>query len=326
MNQTIRTAIIGFGAIGKAHAASLARSADFALTACADPNIEQLRAEGLDPSVHLYADAAGMLASEPLDAVIVASPHHLHHEHTLAALEAGCHVMVEKPMAIDVGQCTEMIEAADRCDRQLMVAHTLHYFPTMRHLRELIGGGRIGEVVSALEQRCAPYVSQSRPAWYLHREAKGMFFNLGAHCIERLGWIMGAPVERVAARLSEEDGIDLGGSVLLTYRDGRSALVSMSGYSGGEPPSVTVLGRTGMIRGSFGSLEVCTGERFEPVQVPSMEPPGMAQLAEFAESIRQHRPSRTDGHAGREVVAVALAVYRAHETGQTIGVERNYER
>jgi predicted dehydrogenase len=90
-----------------------------------------------------------MLHSDAIDAVYVASPHALHAGHTIAALEAGKHVLVEKPMALHQEECDRMIAAAEANGRSLGVAYYRRGYPSVAHVRKLIADGVIGEVTSA---------------------------------------------------------------------------------------------------------------------------------------------------------------------------------
>jgi predicted dehydrogenase len=90
------------------------------------------------------ASLGELLASEEINAVYVASPHDLHAEHTIAALEAGKHVLVEKPMATSAADCTRMIDAARRANRSLAVAYYRRGYPAIRRVRDLLAEGAIG--------------------------------------------------------------------------------------------------------------------------------------------------------------------------------------
>jgi 1,5-anhydro-D-fructose reductase (1,5-anhydro-D-mannitol-forming) len=87
-----------------------------------------------------------LLADEAVDAVYVSSPHHLHAEQSIAALEAGKHVLVEKPMALSVADCDRMIAAARSAGRSLGVAYYRRGYPSVRRVREILDAGTIGAV------------------------------------------------------------------------------------------------------------------------------------------------------------------------------------
>jgi predicted dehydrogenase len=90
-------------------------------------------------------DFRELLARKP-DAVVVASPHRLHHEHAHAALEAGAHVLCEKPMTLDPGQAWELVTTVERAGRHLLVANGYHYLPRLDEVRRAILDGAVGRI------------------------------------------------------------------------------------------------------------------------------------------------------------------------------------
>ncbi len=94
------------------------------------------------------ASLGDLVDSDEIDAVYVASPHALHAEHTIAALEAGKHVLVEKPMALSAADCTRMIDAAAAANRSLAVAYYRRGYPSIGRVRELTDAGTIGTVTA----------------------------------------------------------------------------------------------------------------------------------------------------------------------------------
>ena len=95
---------------------------------------------------HVFEDFQEMLATIPLDGVVVSSPHILHHAHAAAALSAGCHVLVEKPMATNAADARDLTDAAARAGRELLVAYGWNFRPFTEQARALVAGGAIGRV------------------------------------------------------------------------------------------------------------------------------------------------------------------------------------
>ena len=108
----IKFAIVGFGNIGRRHAEHILTSPAAELGAVCD--IKQELKEKAPGSVSFYSTIAEMLEASEVDVLCVCTPNYLHEPHTILGLEAGCHVVVEKPMAISVEQCDNMISASQR--------------------------------------------------------------------------------------------------------------------------------------------------------------------------------------------------------------------
>ncbi|MCH2597457.1 MAG: Gfo/Idh/MocA family oxidoreductase, partial [Pirellulales bacterium] len=95
-----------------------------------------------------FTDYHELLADPAIDAVEIITPHHLHAEMTVAALEAGKHVSVQKPMALTVAECDQMIAAAERTGKNLRVFENFQYFPPLAKAKQLLDDGAIGEPIS----------------------------------------------------------------------------------------------------------------------------------------------------------------------------------
>jgi len=174
----------------------------------------------------LYATVDEMLADPNIDAVDLCLPSYLHASTTLQALEAGKHVLVEKPMALSGDECDRMVEAARKNGRILMVAQVLRYWPDYARAREIIQSGEIGPVKTAFFRRkCAA------PAWgkWMHDRSRsgGGVFDLLIHDFDFALHLFGKPASIKARGVEEiEKGIDV---VEADLDYGGSQLVSISG-------------------------------------------------------------------------------------------------
>ncbi len=187
----IRAGIIGLGEIGQYHLPALraARGAELVAVCDLDRALAERSAAG---ACAAYDDLETMLSGAALDLLDVCLPHHLHRPVALRAIEAGCHVLLEKPMAISVAECDEITAAAERAGRLVAVSHNqLHYEPH-RRLAELIERGVLGEL-RMLRARLAiggRYGTwRSDPA----KAGGGLLIDAGAHRLYLLR-ALGGPV------------------------------------------------------------------------------------------------------------------------------------
>ena len=129
-----------------------------------------------------YLDYRDLLA-DGADVAVVALPHHLHCEVAVAALQAGCHVLVEKPLAVSVEQCRAMLQAARRNGRILAVTDTAAYHPGALLTGARFRDGTLGRFLSGVHHNARFYFHQGRPAWFLDPATSGggMFANVGLH-------------------------------------------------------------------------------------------------------------------------------------------------
>jgi len=147
----------------------------------------------------MVTDYREIMANPKVDVVFVCTPDHLHAEHAIAALEAGKHVFLEKPMAISIEDCDRILAAAEKSRGKLFVGHNMRYFPVMQKMRELITQGRIGRVEAIW---CRHFVAYGGDAYYRdwHSErqyANTLLLQKGAHDIDIIHYLAGSHTQRV---------------------------------------------------------------------------------------------------------------------------------
>ncbi len=197
----VKLGLIGAGVIGRRHLSAIERStADVQLVGIADatPAAASLAAEA---GVPFYADAAHMLAELALDGVVVATPTEHHVQPTLQALDAGVHVLVEKPITPSVEQAEAIIDAAKLNDRHVLVGHHRRYYQQLGKARELVQDGSLGTLLSVSGQwNMRKHDSYFEPAWRHKWEAGPVLTNL-IHDMDALRFICG-DVEAISAETS----------------------------------------------------------------------------------------------------------------------------
>ncbi|MCD6727750.1 MAG: Gfo/Idh/MocA family oxidoreductase [Solirubrobacteraceae bacterium] len=196
----IRVGIIGLGEIGQYHLPALrvARGAELVAVCDLDRALAERSAAG---ACAAYDDLEAMLSSAALDLLDVCLPHHLHRPVALRAIDAGCHVLLEKPMAISVAECDEIAAAAERAGRLVAISHNqLHYEPH-RRLSALIEAGALGEL-RMLRARLA--IGGRYGAWRSDpaKAGGGLLIDAGAHRLYLLR-ALGGPVHAVSAMMDD---------------------------------------------------------------------------------------------------------------------------
>ena len=188
--------IVGCGGMARSHASRFNEVLD-RVEVAAVVDVQRERAQAV----------ADLLANDPLvetdyqqvldrvEAVLVVLPHHLHHPVTMACLQAGKHVLVEKPMANTEAQCIEMIEAAQKRNLVLMVAYCMRFHPLVVRMKELIDSKAYGDLfqLSIWTEQLTRYAPGH---WALSAEqlGGGQFFSHGCHYVDLMLWMAGRPV------------------------------------------------------------------------------------------------------------------------------------
>ena len=195
MTKQLKTALVGVGKVTDMHARALAKLEESVFTAVCSRSQEKAASYAGKYKVKAYTDVAEMVSKEQIDVVLICTPHPNHKEPTIAALEAGAHVLIEKPLASSLEDCDAMIEASKRCGKQIgVVCQRRWYLPAMR-VKQAIDAGKIGKpvfgTVNMLGWRDEAYYESDpwRGTW--KGEGGGVLVNQAPHQLDMLQWFMG---------------------------------------------------------------------------------------------------------------------------------------
>lgn len=195
MSDQLKTALVGVGKVTDMHARALAKLKESCFTAVCGRSREKTDNYASKYGVKAYTDVAEMVAKEHIDVVIICTPHPNHKEPTIAALEAGANVLIEKPLASSLEDCDAMLKASERFGKQIgVVCQRRWYHPAMR-VKEAIDAGKIGlpafGTVNMLGWRDRSYYESDpwRGTW--RGEGGGVLVNQAPHQLDMIQWFMG---------------------------------------------------------------------------------------------------------------------------------------
>jgi UDP-N-acetylglucosamine 3-dehydrogenase len=328
--------VIGCGQMGARHVSVLGRVDTARLVAVADTDAEtRHRALGGASAVREFDDWRTMLdeMGDELDAVCVAAPSVMHAEIALAALGAGLHVLVEKPIATTLPDALRMRAAALDAGKKLMVGHVERFNPAVARVKELIVSGRIGRVYRVHSTRVGPFPARIRDT--------GVSIDLASHDIDVMQHVLERDLEEVYAHGgsfvhdTHEDLI----TCLLTFEGGTFGLLDANWLSPEKQREITLLGEGGMIRASYITQDVWFMESSEVPAAQSWDElallrgdaegsavrfalrkvePLRAELEAFVDCIVDDKPEPIDAHDGMRALAVSLAIRESVRTGRAI--------
>ena len=264
-----RVAIIGTGGIARVHV-RLIREAGGELVAVCGRTLASAQAFG---DAEPYGDPARMLRERAPEIVHVCSPHHLHAEHSIAALGAGAHVLCEKPLATCVTDGLRMAEAADRAGRIGATAYTYRGYPLVEVLRNRIADGALG----AVRRVGGCYLSQdvlaaNKYVWMFSPGTSGRSYamlDLGIHWLDLVEFVTGERIVEITAQFSTHqaertwrgaagEGVEPAGirttdggvlvrhgleeqaDLLIRLSNGAAGSVTVSGVSPGHPNTIVL--------------------------------------------------------------------------------------
>jgi len=226
--------LIGIGDILPSHLAALKALPEYKLVGVCRRSKDKLERTASELGCKGFTDYRDLLAERP-DVVLVSLPHGLHCQVTEEALCAGCHVLVEKPMAVSVDECRRMLATAKQCDRELIVTEAASFEPGAVLTGEKFKAGQLGRFFtgSIINERF--YFHEGRPAWFLDpaMSGGGMFSNVGLHRLARArACLPGLTPVSVSATVSHlpDYQVEACTSAIVRYKEGGSMLYEEVGY------------------------------------------------------------------------------------------------
>jgi predicted dehydrogenase len=319
--QPIRIGVIGGGAAAEGiHLPALARTTGIAVTAVVDPvcdRIEHLKRTFSVPAG--FADYRDAIAH--VDAAILGIPHQLHAPVAIDLLNAGVHVLVEKPMALTTAECDAMIEASERSGALLAVGLLRRFAPTLRWTKEALASGLLGPIVSFDVQEGMVFRWPVKSAAMFSPSCGGVSADLGAHVLDLLLWWFG---ECASFQYWDDaaGGVEADAVIELEMANGVAGRVELS--------RTRDLRNSCVIRGERATLEVGTKTdssiRLTPAYghatlagratTLAQQPPGNLadlfawQMEDFVRAVTTRTAPAVPGREARRSVAILEACYR----------------
>ena len=306
----------------------------------------------------VFTGYAEMMAQGRLEAVVIATADDSHHALALAALDAGLHVLCEKPLALNAQHAREMAETAEAKGVITLVNFTYRWMPFFRYFRDLVAEGYVGKLYHAEFRYLGGYARGPNYMWrYDQDRANGVLGDLGSHFIDLAHWLAG-PINRVQAHLGvfvERTGAD-DGPLAHPANDSALLLVEFAGgaHGGIHASAVAHMAERGMLQqirlyGEAGSLEIsvpyvgpesgaviraarAAGNEFQTLPVPDAYWAGLdrsdpfapfqnsAGVRHFVDAILDDRPAAPDFRDGYKAQQVIDAALESHRTGQAVDI------
>jgi predicted dehydrogenase len=325
--MSVRWGILGCGDIvRKRVAAAILDDPNSELLAVCRRNDAELRAFcDRFPVERPYTDDAALLADLDIDAVYVATPVHLHHLHAIAAAAVGKHVLVEKPMALSVAECDEMIATCEEADVKLGVAYYRRFYPVVRRMEELIADGAVGQPLSITAVTSSPFALSPEDDGYwrvrLAEGGGGALMDIGSHRLNLMLDLFG-PVAEVSALCNTQAAdyeAEDSATLLLRFESGVHGTLQCFFGTAVEADEFTVLGTAGRLSSNplnGGELVVETAGGRTVEQHPPAGNLHGPLVADFAQAVIDHRAPVVTGEEGRMTNEV---IERAYESARGEG-------
>ena len=343
--RPIKIVVVGFGYWGPNLVRNITERSEFELSGICERDFRRAtECSRRYPGVPVRSDFQTFLNDPEIDAVAIATPPRTHYELAEQTLQAGKHVLVEKPLAVDPEEAEDLLRLANGVDRTLMPGHTFVYSPPVNKVRDLITSGEIGDVY---------FITSSRMNLGLYQN-DGVVSDLAPHDVSIMLYWLNRPVVRVVASgLSVfQPGVPETAFLTLTFAGGITANVQISWLAPRKLRQTVVVGSQRMVqyddtssdeavriydRGldfsqeeappTFGEYQLTyrTGDMVAP-RIEAAEPLSL-ELADFARAIRTGAEPRSHARLGLEIVRVLRAASLSMEgDGEPINLHVPEER
>ena len=218
----LKVGVIGAGSMGRHHVRIYAGMAECELLGVADPDTSR---SGLaaEHGTQYFSDHRALLELKP-DLLTIAAPTTLHYDLAKEALEADCHLLIEKPVTDDLGKARELIALAESKGKLLSVGHIERFNPAVVALKALIDAGELGEVLNLSNLRAGPYHGRSLDI--------GIILDLATHDVDMQAWLLGARAQSVFATSIQRVHNHEDHAVLqLALADGRTGVIEEAEFA-----------------------------------------------------------------------------------------------
>ncbi|KPU45369.1 glucose--fructose oxidoreductase precursor [Oxobacter pfennigii] len=349
----LKFATIGCGRIAKKHMEALANNFEEAELVCVSDIIlrnaeeksalynDYLQSKGYKKaSIKLYQNYKEMLKNEKIDVVTIATESGYHPEIAIECLNAGIHVVVEKPMALSTADAEKMIEASRKNNKKLCVCHQNRFNTSIAMLRSAVEKNRFGKLVNGtariLWNRNMEYYNQApwRGTWKLDG---GTLMNQCIHNIDLLQWMMGGEVDSVYAQcgtfIRDIEAEDFG-AIIIRFKNGAIGIVEGTAcvYPKNLEETLSIFGEKGTVciggiavnkietwrfaDGLDNEAEILKRQEGDPDSVYGF---GHTPLfKDMIDSIKSDKEPLISGESGKVAMEIILAAYKSQKTGMPV--------
>lgn len=340
MAKKITFGIIGFGKIGPRHKQKIDENENCELIAVCD--IDESRLKSLEQQeIELYNDYKVMLKNPDIDVVSVCTPNYLHAQMTIDALNAGKHVLCEKPMALFSKDCANMVEAAITNKRKLLVVMQNRYNPPVLATKKLLDEGRLGRiyeiVLNCYWNRNREYYAESPWKGFKEKDG-GALYTQFSHFIDLVYWFAGkaTSVHAIADNYNHPE-IEIEDTGIVTVKFASGALGSINftncAYGKNMEGSITIFAEDGTVKIGGEYLNTLEYQNVKDLDVIKISSGRMANdYGTYKGSMSNHhkvyenvvdvllnnKKIAVDGKEGMQSLKIIEAIYKSIETGETV--------
>ena len=328
MSDIVRIGIIGCGGMARHHGRMFDALPGVQVAALAEPsadNLERFIRETVSDKTTLpttYHDYREMLKNERLDGVVIVTPHNQHFQQTIEAMNAGAHVLVEKPMVIDTEDALALIEHSDKTKKILSVAFPGPFTCEFQYIRDIIAAGKLGNL-SLVTGVCAqPWIQTQKGTWRSDpvQSGGGNLYDSGAHMFNAMLYLSGQSVTEVYACVNNKgEAVDIAGTVVMRFADGTLGSAAVSGDATVFEQGIYIQGTGGSVKTSIYGGTMEHWQNGQMIKYPAV-PVTQSIQENFRECILGRATSPSPALLGLRQARLMDAIYASAKHGQPVAV------
>jgi predicted dehydrogenase len=318
----VKIGLVGCGGNMTGHLRRLVQIGEANVVALADPSPESIsRMVDRVPEageLPTFSSHEELIKECELDAIVISSPHTIHYDQIVCGLEAGLHVLTEKPMVCSVEHAKEVMALSERVERILMVSYQRHLAPSFRYMRNQIRSGEMGDVqfVNALQDQA--WYKNQKGTWRQLKSLSGggQLNDSGSHLLDVVLWMIDQTPIEVSARMEFFDAeVDINTSMSIKFENG--ALANFSVVGNGPGPGmwedITIWGSKGAIYSRNGKLTCKYGG--DPVEIDQLPSRFTSPDQNFVDAILGRDAIQVPASCGLRVIQLTEAAWESAESG-----------
>jgi len=330
--KKVRAAILGCGGMAGAHAGRFRNNPEVEIVALCDVKKSIVKGfidrclKGYEPEPAIFTNAAKMYAEAKPNAVAIATPHTLHYEQGKQALEAGCHVLMEKPMVTNSSHARELAQLAKKARKVFVIGYNTPCTPEFQYLRQLIRNNELGRLEVVTGWISQDWKRGTTGTWRQDPALSGggQMYDSGAHLLNSLVWTVEQPVSEVHAFADYCDTpVDINGTINIRFANGTLAALMISGNCSNSGGSMTYCFENGRVDvDGWGGSWIRIYRRGEgQVKYPPIPGKYQAPADNFVDAILGRAEPMTSPLNGVIQSELMDAIYESVRTGQAVRVK-----
>ncbi|TMB86511.1 MAG: Gfo/Idh/MocA family oxidoreductase [Chloroflexi bacterium] len=332
-----RVAVVGTGVMGRNHVRVLRELGEVDLVGVADANPDAAFQVAAMYGTRGYGSHQELIEREQPEALIVAAPTINHHAVVMDAIAAGCHVLVEKPIAATLDEADELVARAKSAKRVLAVGHIERYNPAVLELKRRLDEGQLGRVFQLNARRLGPFPQRVRDV--------GVVVDLATHDLDVMRYLTGSEIVRVYAETRREVHTTREDLVtgLLRFADGSVGVLQINWLTPSKIRELAVTGERGMFRADYLTQDLFFHENAAAAdnnwqQITMLRGVSEGSMVQYA--IQKREPLRSEleaflravsgeasgivsGEDGRKALHLALALVESGTEGHVVTIGRS---